>query len=426
MSLTVPAATPDGVNWDAYTHEELYRMVWDQADVAEVAAIAEEWRRHSVELADQAVRLRDHQSALRDHWQGEAADLAATRLSELADRLDGISARAAANQQTAHQAGEALALARAMVPPPPSAAGTPGPGAIPAPPPPSTQPAYAPQAPVGSIPAPSAFSLQASSAFAPDPMVFAPDAAAFAPQASSGFAPAPSAFAFDPATFTPDPSAFTPDSAAFAPSSTQVSGFSPAPSSGGSGWFLVFGAPAVAPSGGGMGTAFNAVGTGGSSMYFGDLAANQAKAQAVHAMRVYEASLRGSTVAVPGSVGGRTYGVAGSTTAPPTGPVNEPRSGGVPWERLVGGQPVKEPGRVPLGAGARVGTAMPVSFGGAPMSPEAATARPAGAPGGMAPSAGQRGAGAEDETHENRMPVLDHGLFTVEFPTCAAVIGGER
>ncbi|GAA4298408.1 hypothetical protein GCM10023148_57600 [Actinokineospora soli] len=99
-------------------------------------------------------------------------------------------------------------------------------------------------------------------------------------------------------------------------------------------------------------------------MFFNDLAASQAKAQAVQAMRTYEASLRGgeALVSVPGDVGSRSYGVAG---------------------------------------------------------------------GGMSPPVGQRGGGTEDEEHENRMPVLDHGLFAVDAPISAPVIGacapgGER
>jgi hypothetical protein len=53
---------------------------------------------------------------------------------------------------------------------------------------------------------------------------------------------------------------------------------------------------------------------------------------------------------------------------------------------------------------------------------EAAAARAAG-PGGMVPPVAQRGANADDEKHENQLPTLDHGLFNVEEPTMAPVIG---
>jgi hypothetical protein len=39
----------------------------------------------------------------------------------------------------------------------------------------------------------------------------------------------------------------------------------------------------------------------------------------------------------------------------------------------------------------------------------------------MSPLGAQRG--GEDEPYENRMPTIDHGLFTVDTPTSPAVIG---
>jgi hypothetical protein len=55
---------------------------------------------------------------------------------------------------------------------------------------------------------------------------------------------------------------------------------------------------------------------------------------------------------------------------------------------------------------------------------ETAAARAAGQ-GGMVPPVGHRGASADDEQHENQLPTLDHGLFDVEVPTVAPVIGGH-
>ena len=409
MSFPMPVSGSgepvEGVNWEAYTHEELHRMLWDQADVDEVTAIASEWHRHSTELAEQAARLRDQQTALREHWQGESAELAATRLGELAERVEGISARASANQQAAQRAAEALALARTMLPPPP--------GATPA------APFAAPPAPTAPFAVPSAPAPSTTTPFAAAPEPFT------LPSAPEPFTP-PSA----PAAFTPQaapvspftlPSAPEPIALPSAPAPTQ-------PSSGG--FYMLFGAPAVAPTGTGMAPAFGSVATSGSSMYFNDFAANQAKAQAVQAMRVYESNLRGgeALVSVPGDVGSRTYGVAGS--GQPTalrggsGAVADPRSGGVPWQRLVGpgvGQPQDVPGRGPS-VGARLTAATP-AFGGAIGAPDHAAGRTTGAAGGMAPPVGQRGGSSDDEVHENRMPVLDHGLFAVNDRISAPVIG---
>jgi hypothetical protein len=363
--FTAPAPL-DGVNWNAYTHEELYQMLWEMADVADVGVIADEWQRHSVALGEHAARLREQQTALGADWQGEAAELAATRLGELADRVDGISARAAANHQAAQQAADALALARAMLPPPPAGfgmpAGQPAPFALP-----SMEPA--PFVP------PSAPSFQLPSQPAPVDQPSAP---------------------------------------------TQ------------SGWFLTIGAP-PAPSGTGMEPAFGSVATSGSSMYFGDVGATQAKAQAVHAMQVYESSLRGGDSLIStGSTAARTYGVEGSSAAAvpraTANPVMQPLPGGVPWRQLTGGtQRPPEPGgsgRSPLGGGGRVGSVAPMPFGAAAAAAEhAAAARSTGTGAGMAPPMGQRGAESGDETHTSRMPVVDHGLFTVDIHTSAPVIG---
>jgi hypothetical protein len=85
------------------------------------------------------------------------------------------------------------------------------------------------------------------------------------------------------------------------------------------------------------------------------------------------------------------------------------------------GAPGAGPG-VPLGSGLRVGV-----LAGGPGVPagqfaaESAAARAAGHGGVAPPVGGQRG--ADDERHENQMPTINHGLFTVEVPVSPAVIG---
>lgn len=108
-----------GTNWNAYSHQQLYDMIWKGADVGEVSAVAAEWGRHSVALADFADELRREGAALRSNWQGRAADLAADRLDELSDRIWNTGARAGTVQKAAGEAGDALALARNTMPPPP-------------------------------------------------------------------------------------------------------------------------------------------------------------------------------------------------------------------------------------------------------------------------------------------------------------------
>ena len=110
---------PGGTNWNAYTHQQLYDMLWQDADVGDVGTVAAEWGRHSTALTEYADALRGQGEELRSNWQGRAADLAAERLAELSDRVWNAGARAGTVQKAANDAGEALALARNTMPPPP-------------------------------------------------------------------------------------------------------------------------------------------------------------------------------------------------------------------------------------------------------------------------------------------------------------------
>ena len=74
---------PGGTNWNAYTHEQLYQMLWEDADVGDVSTVAAEWGRHGDALTESADALRSQGPTLRSNWQGQAADLAADRLAEL-------------------------------------------------------------------------------------------------------------------------------------------------------------------------------------------------------------------------------------------------------------------------------------------------------------------------------------------------------
>ncbi|MBN6038329.1 hypothetical protein JYK18_25925 [Amycolatopsis sp. 195334CR] len=113
------AAPAGSVNWEAYSHEELYQMLWQDADVADVSTIAAEWAQHRVALVNHAEVLREQRAALLEGWGGSGAEEAARRLSVLADRVDTLAALAHAGEQAAGQAADALSMARAMMPPPP-------------------------------------------------------------------------------------------------------------------------------------------------------------------------------------------------------------------------------------------------------------------------------------------------------------------
>lgn len=122
---------PDGVNWEAYSHDELYQMLWQDADVADVSTVAGEWAKHRTALSTHAEVLREQCVALRDSWEGPGAEEAASRLETLAARVEKISELALAGGQAAQEAADALATARAMMPAPPGTVVAPFTDAIP-------------------------------------------------------------------------------------------------------------------------------------------------------------------------------------------------------------------------------------------------------------------------------------------------------
>lgn len=111
---------PAGTNWNAYTHEQLYKMLREDADVGDVSAVAAEWGRHASALMGDADALREQLAALQSNWQGSASEQASERLAELRERISGIGTRAEAVQRAAQEAADALALARHTMPPPPA------------------------------------------------------------------------------------------------------------------------------------------------------------------------------------------------------------------------------------------------------------------------------------------------------------------
>jgi hypothetical protein len=137
------------INWEAYSHEQLHQMLWQDADVADVSTVAEEWTRHRAALDTHAEVLREQRAALLDGWHGTAAEEAAGRLAALAERIEKISELAAAGQRAAQDSADALAAARAAMPAPPAGTTMPAFAGMPA----------APAAPFALPNAPAAFAL---------------------------------------------------------------------------------------------------------------------------------------------------------------------------------------------------------------------------------------------------------------------------
>ncbi|MDQ3789026.1 MAG: hypothetical protein M3422_17500, partial [Actinomycetota bacterium] len=65
-----------GVNWAAFTLEELVNMVVDKASVPQLERLADDWRTTGDGVADAADYLADALDDLMDFWSGETADKA--------------------------------------------------------------------------------------------------------------------------------------------------------------------------------------------------------------------------------------------------------------------------------------------------------------------------------------------------------------
>ena len=110
---------PGETNWNAYTHEQMYQMLFQNADVGGVSSMADQWGQHGSALADHGKALQGQKSSLQTNWNGQAAELAANRIGELGDRTSDIGTHASTVQHATQSAADALAEARSKMPPPP-------------------------------------------------------------------------------------------------------------------------------------------------------------------------------------------------------------------------------------------------------------------------------------------------------------------
>jgi len=324
FGVPIPAGT---TNWNAYTHEQLYQMLWQQADVGEVSSVAAEWGRHSTELADNAQTLRGQRDALQQNWSGQAAEPAVNRLDELHTRTSGIGTRAGTVQQATQGAGDALAVARNNMPAPPGDQS-------------------------GTVLAGAAAGAGAGAAIG-----------AIAGAAAGGVGAGPGAL---------------------------------------------------------MGAAIGAVAGGGASMFLASVAAAEEKAQAVHVMQTYEASLADASHAIaptPAAAADAALAGGSTTTSGFTGSLGSARAfgtGGVPWQRLTAADPLAAGASSGVGAGALDSELLGQSGA---LSGEMAARN------GMVPPGGMRGRGSEDSEHVNRLPTIDRKLFDIDDEAAPWVIG---
>lgn len=354
---------PSQINWEAYSHEELHRMLWQDADVADVSTVADEWTRHRAALDTHAEVLREQRTALLDGWTGAAAEEAGARLAALAERIEKISALCAAGQRAAQDSADALAAARAAMPPPPD--GTTTALALPTAP-----------TPLGSPTAPASFALPTAPAAAPFALPTAPAA-------------------FTPTTFAPFtlPSAPAPMSLPSAPTTPT----------GTSGFYFYFGAAAADQQ---KQQAVRTMQTYESSLNGSGRLIDDARANVPQAAP----SPRPAAPAVktPSSGGVPWQRLVSGTRGPVIGAAT----------------PVSQQVGQPLSPGLRTGVTGPHA-GLTATGPFTADTRATAQNNAMAsppPGAARKD---DDQTHENQMPTLDHDLFAVNERVSPAVIGEE-
>ncbi|WP_330274621.1 hypothetical protein OG205_02695 [Lentzea sp. NBC_00516] len=356
-----------GINWEAYSHEELHRMLWQDADVADVSTVAEEWTRHRAALDAHAEVLREQRTALLDGWAGAAAEEASARLGALAERVEKISELAVAGQKAAQDSADALAAARAAMPPPPA------PG--------TTMPAFAGLPTVPGLPtAPASFAL---------------------PSAPAPFAPAPFALPTAPAPFSL-PSAPAPMALPSAPTM---------PAGAASGFYFYFGAASADQQ---KAQAVRAMQTyesslNGSGRLIDDARGNIPQAAPTPRAAAVAQVKTPSSGGVPWQrlVGG---GGGGGSVATTRGPV------------IGAATPVSQQLTPGMRAGVMFGQHGGIAATGT-LTADPRTAAQNNAMGAPPPGGARKD---EDEHHENQMPTLDHDLFAVTERVSPAVIGEDR
>ena len=180
-----------------------------------------------------------------------------------------------------------------------------------------------------------------------------------------------------------------------------------------------------------IGAAIGAVAGGAGSLFLASLAAAERKAEAVHVMQTYEASLAASgQTLTPAAANTAADNAIGLTTTPSDfsgGGLGGGTGTGVPWQQLTGGAP-----GVPASAAGSPVSGLPIDpLTGLPAEPttpagtaeewESAAGRGAG--NGMVPGGPRRTRGGEDGEHVNRMPASSQPVFDADLPGSVPVIG---
>jgi hypothetical protein len=108
------------VHWDGYGLKPLIRMVADQANPAQVEAVADLWRTHGAAVGESADNLTRSLNTLMEYWQGAAAAKAAESVTRNANWITDVGATATRVAGSIEDASGALRSAQSTMPGAPS------------------------------------------------------------------------------------------------------------------------------------------------------------------------------------------------------------------------------------------------------------------------------------------------------------------
>lgn len=108
-----------GTHWDGFSHKNLFKMVWENADPAHVERLADTWSRQGNSITDRSEDLQRSLNRLMQYWQGGAADQAAGTVLSNAQWLGELGETATRMSDPIDHAAGALRSAQQQMPAPP-------------------------------------------------------------------------------------------------------------------------------------------------------------------------------------------------------------------------------------------------------------------------------------------------------------------
>jgi uncharacterized protein YukE len=105
-----------GVNWDGYGLEPLIKMVADQANPAQLDALASEWSRHGQSVVRASEDLNRSINTLMQYWSGDAADGALQKVTTNVSWISELGGTAQQMSAPIQDAGGALRSAQDTMP----------------------------------------------------------------------------------------------------------------------------------------------------------------------------------------------------------------------------------------------------------------------------------------------------------------------